>query len=633
MRCYTRAQSVHQTHTPRARAIPSIRAATGLVAIVVLSGAYLDYVFRLHTGVWRRYGLGDWIDPYLINAILEQWRYSVRHFASPVSAPLFFPQRGTLGYSHSLVLYAPFYVIARVALDPLVAHTVTILAVIEFGILSLYAILRRFVLMGVVESVLLVAVFATSRNVVNGLTGVWTQRASVFLVPPILLIGLASARRRRGPLRSLGLAAASFLAASLFTQDIYIGLLSTLVAVLLGAGAALLYGLPSTGIRMSIPPTRRPFGRARGAAIALLAFVAIVTLAWTWILRFDSLFRIPFPQRHHHWERPLFVGVTALVALELLRGGVRGRIAVTDRGTVLDLAAIAAGAVLGFAGFVWIYHIAYAQFHGFPAQQAFDALYDLDPGAWMQIVTAPRSWLPWDSGRSLAIVFVFALACCVPGLRLPSGVRPPALWLAAVALIVLMLTARIGHFALWSSLSAVPGFSAVRDPKRLICSFELAAVLWLGVVLARLPRASLPRRASVVIIAVAIALTWNPERFDYERPVEAFQRWVDAPITVDQACRSFFIKKASAAYMSRSPNQMSGLYGTDAEFIAMKYAVPTLNGFSAWEPPDWHMRDPLIPDYRSGTDDWIARHRLQGVCELDIDRRTMTPYQGEPGRP
>jgi hypothetical protein len=134
-----------------------------------------------------------------------------------------------------------------------------------------------------------------------------------------------------------------------------------------------------------------------------------------------------------------------------------------------------------------------------------------------------------------------------------------------------------------------------------------------------------------VFIAVVIALTWNPERFAYERPIEAFERWVDYPIAVDPACRSFFIKKASAAYMSRSAH-MGGLYGTDAEFIAMKYAVPTLNGFSAWEPSDWHLRDPLIPDYRSGTDDWIARNHLYGVCELDIDRRTMTPYQGPSGQ-
>ena len=148
-----------------------LRAATGLAAILVLSVVYLDYVFQLRTGVWLRSGLGDWIDPYLINALLEEWRYSVLHLANPVSPPMFFPEPGTLGYSHSLVLYAPFYVIARIVLQPFVADTVTILTVIEIGILSLYAIFRRFLAMGVVESLLLVTLFATSQNVIHPITG------------------------------------------------------------------------------------------------------------------------------------------------------------------------------------------------------------------------------------------------------------------------------------------------------------------------------------------------------------------------------------------------------------------------------------------------------------------------------
>ena len=92
---------VDATHAARRRsAIPSLRAATGFAAIVVLSVAYLDHVFRLRTGIWLRAGLGGWIDPYLINAILEQWRYSVRHLANPIFPPIFFPEPGTLGYSH-----------------------------------------------------------------------------------------------------------------------------------------------------------------------------------------------------------------------------------------------------------------------------------------------------------------------------------------------------------------------------------------------------------------------------------------------------------------------------------------------------------------------------------------------------
>ena len=612
-------------------AAPALWAAAGLAAIVVLPAIYLGYVFRLQSGIWLRFGLGDWIDPYLINALLEQWSYSVRHLTSPISPPMFFPARGTLGYSHSLVLYAPFYLIARLALHPFLAHTLTILTVIEIGILSLYAVFRRFLATGVGEALLLVTAFATSQNVVNGPAGVWSQRASVFLIPPILLIGLAAARRGRGPTRSLGLGAAAFLGASLFTHDIYTGLLSAVVALPLAIGAVTLYGAPPTGIRLSIPPTRRPRERVRSLALPLLAFVAIITLAWAWVLRFDGIFWIPFPQRHHHWERPLIVAMMALAALEILRGGLRNRIAIVDRAAALDLAAIAGGVALGFAGFVWVYRIAFAEFHGFSAQDVMGALVQRNTADWMRIFSAPGSWLPFDSGRPFAIVFAVAAACCVPGLGISRRVRLSALWLAIVALIVLAIPMRIGNFALWKLVAPLPGFSAIRDPKRIISSFDLAAALGLGVVLSQLARGSLLRRAIPLVIAVAIALTWNQERFDYERPIDAFQRWVEAPIAVDRDCRSFFIKEASTAYISRSPH-MAALYGIDATFVATKYAVPTLNGYSAWEPPDWHLRDPHTPEYSAGVDDWIARHHLDHVCELDIDTRTMTPYQRRSGQ-
>ena len=81
----------------------------------------------------------------------------------------------------------------------------------------------------------------------------------------------------------------------------------------------------------------------------------------------------------------------------------------------------------------------------------------------------------------------------------------------------------------------------------------------------------------------------------------------------------------SAAYRSRSPNTWA-LYANDAAFIARRYALPTLNGYSAWTPPDWHLFNPEAPDYPAAVADWISLHRLEHVCALDIEGRTMTPF-------
>ena len=93
----------------------------------------------------------------------------------------------TLGYSHALILYVPFYVAMRLFVHPFPAYSLALAAVMETGIVCLYLLLRRRFHLPFLESLLLTVFFFTSPNVVNGGVSVWSQRASVFLIPPILL--------------------------------------------------------------------------------------------------------------------------------------------------------------------------------------------------------------------------------------------------------------------------------------------------------------------------------------------------------------------------------------------------------------------------------------------------------------
>lgn len=583
--------------------------------LLALVTAYLAYVFRLTSGQWLRMGLGDWIDPYFINSLLEDWRYSLTNLASPASPPVFFPVRGTLGYSHSLMLYAPVYLVARLWLDPLMAYTATLFTIVEIGTLSLYVAFRRFVGLGFVESLLGVAVFATSGNVINGATGVWSQRASIFLLPPILLLALR-ARTARGWRRTMGLGCSALLAVSLFTQDIYTGLLTAIIVGLLGAGARRILGWPRAGIRITLW-RREPApidARRRAAAIAAAVVVAL-SLAVALQHTFGDL-------RHRHPGRALAVAAIAAVACELLRGGTRDRVRVTDPAAVSDLAAVSAGALGGVVIFVSMYAGAFVQHPRFPAEELLEHL-------------TPLTQIPFDSGRTVVMIGVLAAAAWLPWLRLSRQVRLCSLWFVLATVVVLAIPVRSGDIGLWKYLSeAVPGFAAIRDPRRIQYPFELAAALGIGLFIAQLPRGSWPRRAVFAFVLIVIVVKWNRERFDYERPREMFERFVEAPIAIDPSCRSFFVTHArSAAYTSRSTNKWA-LYANDASFIATAYRLPTLNGYSAWTPPDWHLFNPEDSDYPSGVARWIALNRLEHVCELDIERRTMTPYTaGSPGVP
>ena len=95
-----------------------------------------------------------------------------------------------------------------------------------------------------------------------------------------------------------------------------------------------------------------------------------------------------------------------------------------------------------------------------------------------------------------------------------------------------------------------------------------------------------------------------------------------APIDIDRECQSFYIKGASDKYMSRSPNTWS-LYNIDAMFVSLNDALPTLNGYSAWGPEGWSLFHPEEADYVNEVRRWIGKYELKGVCEFDIEARTM----------
>ena len=58
----------------------------------------------------------------------------------------------------------------------------------------------------------------------------------------------------------------------------------------------------------------------------------------------------------------------------------------------------------------------------------------------------------------------------------------------------------------------------------------------------------------------------------------------------------------------------------DAMLVSILRGVPTLNGRSGKSPPDWALREVTAPDYKAKVQEWIARHKLAGkICSLELD--------------
>jgi hypothetical protein len=307
---------------------------------------------------------------------------------------------------------------------------------------------------------------------------------------------------------------------------------------------------------------------------------------------------------------------------DALLGAIRSRVPQAD-GSLF--ASVLAGIAVSFVVFLAIYLGSYLEHRGFSAQDLLDQLREIHPGSW----AGPKTLLEDVKGFYSLRPFAFALilgALVLAFLRGDSTARRYSLWFLFVSLLIAIAPLRIGNFSPWRVLFGWwPGLSVIRGASRIIYSYELAVVFVTAFLIARAASRVRWRIAVAASVAILLLANWNSYTFQYHRPRYFFQEWVLGRIDVDPSCRSFFMKGASERYMSRADDKR-GLYNIDAAFVALRFSLPTLNGYSAFEPEAWGLANPHLPDYPKRVNEWIDRHSLRNVCALDMDKRTMTPY-------
>ena len=503
-----------------------------------MSCTYVGYVFRINDRIFWSAGLGDWIDPYFINALLEHWYRAVGNLSDPASPPMFFPAARTLGYSHGLILYAPFYILPRLVLHPFIASSLALALVMETGIVCLYLLLRRLQL-SFVEALLLTAFFFSSPNVINGATGIWAQRLSVFLIPPILLLLKVALERRIGAIGVGAACVTGLLATLLYAQDVYTAHFASLLLAC-GLAAVLV-------VEGGVKPAMLAFWRTQSAATLAALVIAVGAAGWAWAIGafggIDlNLFGLRI--RSNAWRRPAWLALIAALAwLWMNRRMIRARAPRPSR----RLVGFAVGALAGTTTVAWMYVGAFLEHGAFPEDQLLKSLSPVGPLSWSRPGEAIQALRGYHSMRPFALAVALTCLAWVPWLGVERRLRRYWLWMLAVSAIVVLIPFRFGDTSVWRMLiEPLPGFGVIRDPLRIIYVYELALVVAITLLLATLPGKATFRRAAVGLVVLLLATTWNRDVFWYSRPVETFERWVAAPIAVDRACRSFYIKGASS---------------------------------------------------------------------------------------
>ena len=579
--------------------------------MILLAAAYAGSVFQVHTRTFWTAGLGDLLDPYFINSLLEWWYYAVLRFDNPASPPVFHPVEGTLGYSHGLILFAPFYIPLRLVLHPFQAYNLAIFSVVVAGTVCLYAWLRRALGLGIVEAVVLTMFFAGSPNVLDSGLNIWTQRASVFLVPPMLLLAsaAASAQGRRRPVLAFG---TGLTATLLFTQDFYSAQFTFFFA-----GVWLLPRLLEGTGRLFLLTRGRPAARA-------LLLLGLGAAAWALLVSSSGGVSAQVFGARIRSTDALRPAVLAVIALVLFAWRMRDVLPRPRWQTFPRWAAAGIlGAAVGAALFLWIYLPVYLTYPGFEENEYLRVLRERSVASLRNPLAFILDHEGFASLRSFVLLSMAIAAGWLAPRRALSG-STVAVWMG-VALLVFLVPFRFGETSVWGALfRPLPGFNAIRDPLRIIYQFELAVVIAVALVLSRMPARTWTRGAISAAAVALIVLSPNRRVFEYNRPNSDFDRWVAAPVRVHPSCRSFYMAAGPAAYDARSHEPWT-LYANDAAFLALRLRVPTLHGVSAWTPLDWHVRHPHAPDFSWGVADWAARHHLTGVCEMDVARRTMVP--------
>ena len=172
-----------------------------------------------------------------------------------------------------------------------------------------------------IESLLLTTFFFTSQNVINGSVGVWSQRASVFLVPPILLLALVSFHHRPGRRRLLLAGLSGFLALLLFPQDFYSGYFTFFFAFLFLVAWAFVEG----HVAAWLPGIN---WRTQPLAEKLALVVTLIGAAWTTYLWESGGVRmrvLGIRIASQDWRRPAVVTLLCAVVFGWLRGAQRIR--------------------------------------------------------------------------------------------------------------------------------------------------------------------------------------------------------------------------------------------------------------------------------------------------------------------
>ena len=508
--------------------------------------------------------LGDRGDTLIEIAILEHWR-NVFTGAAQWNATFYFdPHGGTLGYNDGNLLSGILYTVWRTLLDPFRSEILTAMTLKSIGFFGAYLLVARALRWGrgIALLIALLMAIANGMYVQSG----HAQIQSLALLPWLAILVVGAWRAEMAG--------------------------ETRRAMLLAVGAVAVIGLWLM--------------TAFYFAWFTLFFSAVLLLCWAGLDRRLNLSGLALLWRHR-----AVLGVAGaaflLFATPFLAVYLPKVMETGGNRYVLSYLAHPTDTVnVGQGNLVWGWL--------FSALHWLVALLGGNANADTMLNGEHRSGFP---------LLLFALACAAAWQLLRQ--RGETGFARAFALAIMVswaLTLRFGPISPWILIHAiVPGAAGLR----VVLRYQLFLVLPVLLLAAYVHRdrfaaiwRSRPALALVLVaLLVAEQVNFTPVA-RLERPMQiADFAAIPAP---PKDCTRFYLVSARRSEPLYVNAKFDGMYphNADAMLLAELWRLPTLNGFSTFNPPDWNFADPRAANYDARVATYAKAHRLTGLCRLDM---------------
>ncbi|WP_245613380.1 hypothetical protein [Sphingomonas parapaucimobilis] len=556
---------------------PSGRSWSGIALFMLAWALSMVIFFRVPIASGFDLGFGERGDALIEMTILEHWRNVWSGVSSWNSGFYFHPYSGTLGYNDGYFLYGIVYSLWRLVADPFHADTLNILTFKTIGFFAAYGLVARSLRWGRGAALLVASLWTIASNI--HLQAVHAQLQSVALLPVAMMLAIGcvgaegAGRHRAARVRAVGLAA--LMAAWLMTSY-YMAWFTIFSACLF---------LSCWGVMT---------GQARPAA------------AWGLV-------------RRHAGTIALGFGAFAVLILPFLivylpkmrETGGEGRedmlgYLVTP---VIDMVNVGPG------NYVWGWLLV-------PLHALVHHLLPDDPDLPRRVLGGEH-----EAGFPLAMVALLLVAAwrIVVPRRVGAAVAPVTLRAFTLAMMIAwVLTLQFWYASPWLLVfELVPGAKGLRTVSR----YQLWLTLPFLLVIVAGWRAQAARwRAMHPTWLAAIVALLVAENLSAETPAQLSRAEQRAALSAipwpPRDCRVFYVTASRVAEPLYISEELHKLYphNVDGMFLAEIWRVPTINGFSTFNPPDWNFGDPRAADYDARVRGYVQRHGLHRVCRLDMRR-------------